>query len=105
MDAIPLAKRRAVLADGKGEMSPLAVAIKHGVSTAWVRRLKQRRRETGEITTRPPRKKTPPRWMVFRHRSPPSPPRARELPPFPLGLPLELHAMLDQLHQALREAG
>lgn len=47
MDAIPLAKRKAVLMDCDGGMGTLAVSIKHGVSPAWVRRLKQRRRETG----------------------------------------------------------
>jgi transposase len=46
-------------------MGTLAVAIKHHVSTAWVRRLKQRRRETGEIAARPPKKKTPPKWRAY----------------------------------------
>jgi hypothetical protein len=55
MDAIPLATRKAVLADCDGGMGTLAVSIKHGMSPAWVRRLKQRRRETGEITARPSR--------------------------------------------------
>jgi transposase len=65
MEAISLRKRRAVLADCDGGMGTLAVAIKNGVSPAWVRRLKQRRRETGEIKPRPPIKKTPPKWRTY----------------------------------------
>lgn len=65
MQAIPLAKREEVLADCDGGMGTLAVAIKHHVSPAWVRRLKQRRRETGEIAARPPKKKTPPKWRSY----------------------------------------
>ena len=68
MKPIPLAKRQAVLADGDGGMGTLAVAIKHGVSTAWIRRLKQRRRETGEIEARPPKKKTPAKWRAYAER-------------------------------------
>lgn len=47
MEAISRTKRTAVLADCDSVMGTLAVSIKHQVSTAWVRRLKQRRRETG----------------------------------------------------------
>jgi transposase len=65
MQAIPREKRLAVLADCDGGMGTLAVAIKHRVSESWVRRLKQRRRETGEIDARPPIKKTPPRWRAY----------------------------------------
>lgn len=68
MDAIPLAKRKEVLADCDGGMGTLAVAIKHRVSPAWVRRLKQRRRESGEIAARPPKKKTPPKWRAYAER-------------------------------------
>ena len=46
-------------------LGTLAVAIKHHVSPAWVRRLKQRRRETGEIAARPPKKKTPAKWRAY----------------------------------------
>ena len=68
MEAIPLAKRKAVLADCDDGMGTLSVAIKHRVSPAWVRRLKQRRRETGEIEARPPKKKTPPKWRAYAER-------------------------------------
>jgi transposase len=57
--------RREVLADCDAGMSTMAVAIKRRVSESWVRRLKQRRRETGEIAARPPKKKTPPKWMAY----------------------------------------
>jgi transposase len=46
----------------------LEVAVKHDVSLAWVRRLKQRRRETGEIAPRRPIKKTPPKWHAYADR-------------------------------------
>jgi transposase len=41
-----------VLADCDGGLGTLAVAAKYSVSTAWVRRLKQRRRQTGEVQPR-----------------------------------------------------
>ena len=60
--------RREVLADCDAGMGTMAVAIKYHVSDSWVRRLKQRRRETGEIAARPPRKKTPPKWHAYADR-------------------------------------
>lgn len=60
--------RREVLADCDAGMGTMAVAIKHHVSDSWVRRLKQRRRETGEIAARPPKKKTPPKWHAYADR-------------------------------------
>jgi transposase len=44
--------RTRVLADCDAGMRTGAVAQKYTVRTAWVRRLKQRRRETGEIQPR-----------------------------------------------------
>lgn len=44
--------RRRVLEDCDAELGTRAVAIKYRVSESWVRRLKQRRRETGEIAPR-----------------------------------------------------
>src|SRR5690349_20097024 len=49
-------------------MSTMAVAIKRRVSESWVRRLKQRRRESGEIAARPPKKKTAPKWAAHTDR-------------------------------------
>jgi transposase len=55
--------RPRVLADSDVGLSSDAVAQKYSVSPAWVRRLKQRRRETGETAPRrqrhgPPRRRT-----------------------------------------------
>ena len=44
------------------------VALKCNVSKAWVRRLKQRRRESGEVAARRPVKKTPPKWHAYADR-------------------------------------
>src|SRR5271155_3778627 len=44
------------------------VAVKYDVSKAWVRRLKQRRRESGEVSPRPPIKRTPPKWHADKDR-------------------------------------
>ncbi len=60
--------RRAVLADCDAGIGTVAVAIQHRVSDSWVRRLKQRRRETGEIAARPPIKKSPPKWHAYADR-------------------------------------
>ena len=68
MDAYPMELRRRVLADCDAGMNTLAVAVKHDVSPAWVRRLKQRRRESGEISPRPPIKKKPPKWQAYADR-------------------------------------
>ena len=45
--------RERVLADCDAGMATSEVAAKYSVSTAWVRRLKRRRRETGSIAPRP----------------------------------------------------
>lgn len=52
MRAYSMDLRRRVLADGDAGQSTSRVAQKYRVSPAWVRRLKQRRRETGEIAPR-----------------------------------------------------
>jgi transposase len=46
--------RQRVLADCDAGQGTKAVAAKFSVSESWVRRLKQRRRETGSIQPRPP---------------------------------------------------
>jgi transposase len=68
MEAYPQKVRLAVLADCDAGMITHDVALKHGVSKAWVRRVKQRRREAGETKPRPPIKKTPPRWHAWKDR-------------------------------------
>jgi transposase len=68
MQAYSVEFREQVLLDCDAGMNTLAVAVKHDVSPAWVRRLKQRRRESGEIAPRPPIKKTPPKWHAYADR-------------------------------------
>ncbi len=46
--------RERILKDSDAGMPTKLVSEKYSVSPAWVRRLKQRRRETGETTPRPP---------------------------------------------------
>lgn len=52
MRAYSMDLRQRVVADCDGGPGTKVVAAKYHVSTAWVRRLKQRRRETGEIGPR-----------------------------------------------------
>lgn len=52
MQAYPLALRERVLSDCDAGLQTKAVAEKYRVSRTWVRSLKQRRRETGEIAPR-----------------------------------------------------
>jgi transposase len=40
------------------------VAVKYDVSESWIRRLRQRRRESGETAPRP-RTKAPPKWLPY----------------------------------------
>jgi transposase len=53
MRAYSMDLRERVLADSDAGMGPSAVAAKYRVSESWVRRLKQRRRATGETAPRP----------------------------------------------------
>lgn len=55
MRAYSMDIRKRALRDSDAGMSALDVAVKYRVSIAWVRRLKQRRREYGEIDARPSR--------------------------------------------------
>lgn len=52
MQAYSLDLRTRVLADCDRGLSTRAVATKYSVSESWVRRLKQRRRETGAVAPR-----------------------------------------------------
>ena len=54
--------RQRVLADCDAGLPTAEVAAKHRVSAGWVRRLKQRRRETGETAPRKQRHGSPPKW-------------------------------------------
>ncbi len=53
MTTYSLDLRKRVLADCDAGLKTQAVAAQYRVSPAWVRRLKQRRRETGEVAPRP----------------------------------------------------
>ncbi len=59
MRAYSMDLRVRVLADCEAGIPSKAVALKYSVSSAWVRRLKQRLRETGEVEPR--RAKTGPK--------------------------------------------
>lgn len=63
MEAYSTDLRVRVLADCDDGMKTKKVAKKHRVSPAWVRRLKQRRRETGSIAPKP-HTVPPPRWTA-----------------------------------------
>ena len=52
MQPYSLDLRQRVLADCDRGLTTRAVATKYSVSESWVRRLKQRRRETGEVAPR-----------------------------------------------------
>ena len=57
MAAYSMDLRTRVLQDWDERMGAEAIATKYRVSRAWVHRLVQRRRETGEIGPRPPRRR------------------------------------------------
>lgn len=62
MQSYPMAMRLRILADCDAGMNTQAVALKYQVSESWVRRLKQRRRESGEIAARKSGRRKPPKW-------------------------------------------
>ncbi len=52
-----------ILRDSESGIGTREVALKYDVSESWVRRLKQRQRETGEITARSQRSGPHPKWL------------------------------------------
>ena len=60
--------RERIFRDSDGGMPSAAVAEKYDVSRAWVDRLKQRRRETGEVAPRAQRYGPPPKLGPHLHR-------------------------------------
>jgi transposase len=68
MDSYSIDLRKRVLEDCDVGVSTRQVALKYRVSESWVRRLKQRRRESGEIAPRPSRNKRQPRWLPYADR-------------------------------------
>jgi transposase len=63
MRAFSMDLRERVAADCDAGMKTGKIAAKYRVSTAWVRRLKQRRRQTGSIAPMP-HTVPPPRWTA-----------------------------------------
>ena len=68
MDSYSLDLRKRILADCDAKMGTRDVATKYRVSESWVRRLKQRRRESGEIAPRASRNKRQPQWLPYAER-------------------------------------
>jgi transposase len=64
MKALSMDLRERVLAACDSGQGTKAVAETFSVSEAWVRRLKQRRRETGQIAPRPHRHGPVPGWQT-----------------------------------------
>lgn len=60
--------RERVLEDCDGGMEARQVAVKYRVSESWIRRLKQRRRETGETTARSSRNGRSAKWLIYAER-------------------------------------
>jgi transposase len=60
--------RERVLKDCDAGMTTAAVARKYSVSPAWVRRLKQRRRQTGQVAPTPQRHGPRPAWVALADR-------------------------------------
>jgi transposase len=65
MKAYSLDLRQRVLADCDRGLSTRVVATKYSVSESWVRRLKQRRRETNEVAPRQPTPGPKPSWHAY----------------------------------------
>ena len=68
MRAYSMDLRERILRDSDAGMTGVAVAEKYDVSRAWVDRLKQRRRETGEVTPRAQRYGPHPKLGPHLHR-------------------------------------
>jgi transposase len=68
MHAYSLDLRQRILADCDRGLTTRLVATKYSVSESWVRRLKQRRRETGEVTPRVPDPGPGPSWHAYADR-------------------------------------
>jgi transposase len=63
MRAYSIDLRQRALQDVDGGMTTRLAALKYDGSESWARRLKQRRRETGEVTPRSSRNGVKPKWL------------------------------------------
>ena len=68
MEPYPTEMRKRILADCDAGMGTQAAALKYLVSESWVRRLKQRRREHGEISARKLGSRRQPKWLPHAER-------------------------------------
>jgi transposase len=68
MEAYSKDLRMRVLRDCDAGVTTRVVATKYDVSESWVRRLKQRRRETGETMPRQAGSPRPARWLEYADR-------------------------------------
>jgi transposase len=68
MHAYSLDLRSRVLADCDRGLSTRTVATKYRVSESWVRRLKQRRRQTGAVAPCQPAAGPKPSWLAYADR-------------------------------------
>lgn len=68
MQAYSLDLRLRVLADCDRGLSTRAAATKYAVSESWVRRLKQRRRQTGEVAPRRQTRGPKASWLAYADR-------------------------------------
>jgi transposase len=65
MRAYSMDLRQRVLEDADAGLETREIALKYRVSASWIRRLKQRRREHGEIAPRAPRNRVQPKWLPY----------------------------------------
>lgn len=68
MEAYSKDLRERILRDCDAGVTTRVVATKYDVSESWVRRLKQRRRETGETMPRRAGSPRPARWLQYSDR-------------------------------------
>ena len=68
MRAYSMDLRERVLEDCDRGLEARQVAVKYRVSESWIRRLKQRRRETGETTPRSSRNRRSAKWLAHAER-------------------------------------
>jgi transposase len=68
MQAYSIDLRQRVLEDCDAGQMVREVALKYRVSESWIRRLKQRRRENGELAARRAGTKRQPSWLAYADR-------------------------------------
>jgi transposase len=88
MKAYSMDLRERILQDCDAGMEVRQVAVKYRVSESWVRRLRQRRRESGEVAPRRSGSRREPKWL----------PHAERLQQLVQATP---DATLEELRQAL----